>query len=84
MPAIERLKTFSEPDALQARINRIMDIRCFAGSFERVDLGSRGTRWKSTDSIYVLGFGDIHFKLLKADCGIPSLQKSVGRNELHT
>ena len=43
-------------------------------------------RWKSTESMYGLGFGCIHFKTLKDESGIPNLQQAadVGRNELHS
>ena len=56
----------------------------FVGSFEWMDLGIKGKRWKSTDNIYGSGFGASDIKLLEAGPGIPSLQKAVGRNELHS
>ena len=52
---------------LQARVKRAIDICHFVCSVAGMELGIRGTIWKSTDSIYGLGFGDIHFKLLKAE-----------------
>ena len=49
-----------------------------------MNLGIKVKRWKSTDNIYGSGFGASDIKLLEAGPGIPSLQKAVGRNELHS
>ena len=56
-----------KPRCLQARVKRVMEICYFVCSVVGMELGIRGTRWKSTDSINGLWFGDIHFKLLKAE-----------------